>query len=216
MIWTDQEIDNYREENLSTEAIGYVCKLLKERKKISIESNCDLLTILDNMGLRGSSGSMTIAAAILFSKKPDIYAPGTNIKIGKFDDHNELVGEDIIDGPLILQPEGAIEILFMKYIWNRYTCGDLFRDVKFEYPRRACQPLPTDDIKGILTNRVEMQSWDYAQSGHMSGPDADDVFHRIPNRYHDMMGDGYPEGLNGMIQTTGCIGRVYPTHRISF
>ena len=35
-------------------------------------------------------------------------------------------------------------------------------------------------------------------------------FHRIPNRHHDGKGNGLPEGPNGMIQMTKCIGRGYP------
>ncbi len=234
MTWTDQEIDNYREENLSTEAIEYVCKLLKDRDKISNGSNCDLSSILDNMGLRGPEGSMTIAAAILFSKKPDIYAPGTNIKIGKYDDHNELVGEDIIDGPLILQPERAIEILFMKYIRNRYTYGDLFRDVKFEYSRRALREavlnscIHKDYMRGnsvfikVMEDSIEIfnegslpDSWtydDFIDENHRSHPPN----WKIASVFHDIgLIERWGNGVRLMIQECINYGSKPPEFTVS-
>ena len=48
-----------------------------------------------------------------------------------------MIGEDIVNGPLAMQPEMAVDILFKKYIRNRYVYGDLFRDVRFEYSNRA-------------------------------------------------------------------------------
>jgi len=204
MTWTDKEIRNYKEGDVSTEALEYVIKKGRERKNIPENAECNLSDILDNFGLHGSDGLITIAAATLFSKKPNKYAPGSYVKIGKFDDDNELIGEDIIDGPLVLQPEKAVEILFMKYIRNRYTYGDLFRNVKFEYSRRALREavlnacIHKDYLRGnpvfikVREDSIEIfnegtlpDSWtydDFVNENHTSHPPN----RKIANVFHDI------------------------------
>lgn len=219
MTWTDKEIKNYKEEDVSTEALEYVIEKGQERGNVPKNAKHDLPTILDNFNLRGSDGLITIAGVALFSKKPDKYAPGTYVKIGKFDDHNELVGEDIIDGPLILQPETAVEVLFMKYIRNRYTYGDLFRDVKFEYSRRALREavlnacIHKDYLRGnpvfikVREDSIEIfnegslpDSWtydDFVNENHTSHPPN----RKIANVFHDIgLIERWGNGIRLMIE----------------
>lgn len=86
MTWTDQELENYNEDNISKDSLEYVFRKGKDRENIPADAICDLNSMLDNMELRGRNGLMTIAAAALFSKQPNIFAPGTYIKIGNSTD----------------------------------------------------------------------------------------------------------------------------------
>jgi len=219
MTWTDQELENYREEGLSNDSLEYVCRKGKARGNIPVDAECDLQSMLDNLELRGRNGSMTIAAAALFSKQPNIFAPGTYIKIGKFDRFNELIGEDVVNGPLAMQPELAVDILFKKYIRNRYVYGDLFRDVKFEYSNRALREavlnacIHKDYLKGnpvfikVRPDCIEIfnegglpESWtyeDFVSENHNSLPPN----RKIANVFHKMgLIEHWGRGIRLMIE----------------
>jgi ATP-dependent DNA helicase RecG len=115
-----------------------------------------------------------------------------------------LIGEDIVNGPLAMQPEMAVDILFKKYIRNRYVYGDLFRDVRFEYSNRALREavlnacIHKDYLKGnpvfikVRPDRIEIfnegslpESWtyeDFVSEDHNSLPPNKkiaSVFHKM-------------------------------------
>ena len=84
------------------------------------------------------NGKITYAGMLLFYQKPEEYVPGAIIKIGYFNDKNELVYHDIIKGSLIKQAEETIEIIYHKYLKGYVSYKDeLYRVENYQYPKEV-------------------------------------------------------------------------------
>lgn len=89
-----------------------------------VEVDIDDETLLRNLKLFDGK-YLTRAAALLFHPEPELFATGAYIKIGyfakvgAFGDNSEIIEDlqyqDVIEGPLILQVDKSIDILFSKY-----------------------------------------------------------------------------------------------------
>ncbi len=76
----------------------------------------DVGAILDRYGLLCDDGTVTIAGILLFPEHPRRISRGAFMKIEEFDGDGILRREDIIDAPLVLVPDLAVEMLFDRYI----------------------------------------------------------------------------------------------------
>lgn len=106
----------------------------------------DIEGILNRYGLLCDDGTVTIAGALLFSEYPRKLNRGASLKIGEFDEMGVLRREDILDAPLILLPDLAVDTLFEKYVPPRFTYEGVFRKLVYPYPR--------DGIRELIVNAV--------------------------------------------------------------
>lgn len=112
-------------EDLSKTAIDeFRKKAVKSGRMSEVEVDIDDETLLRNLKLFDGK-YLTRAAALLFHPEPELFATGAYIKIGyfakvgAFGDNSEIIEDlqyqDVIEGPLILQVDKSINILFSKY-----------------------------------------------------------------------------------------------------
>lgn len=80
---------------------------------------------------------VTITAVLLFSNNPRRFNQGGYLKNGGFDEKGVLRWEDIIEVPLILIPDLAVETLFDRYEQPTSAYEGAFRKLVRAYPRDA-------------------------------------------------------------------------------
>ncbi len=97
------------------------------------------------------SGNLTKAALLLFSENPENWLSGSYIKMGLFAPNNtELLKEDEIHGPVFLQIDEALDILYKKYL---HLLSKYNRNIESMY-------IPRVAMKEIITNAVEHKAYD--------------------------------------------------------
>lgn len=106
----------------------------------------DVDAILDRYGLLCDNGTITVAGILLFSEHPRRTNRGAFMKIGEFDGNGVLRREDIIDAPLVLVPDLAVDILFDRYIPPTFRYEGALR--------RLVDPYPRDGIRELIVNAV--------------------------------------------------------------
>lgn len=106
----------------------------------------DVGAILDRYGLLCDDGMVTIAGILLFSEHPRMTNRGAFMKIGEFDGDGVLRREDIVDAPLVLVPDLAVDILFDRYIPPTFRYEGALR--------RLADPYPRDGIRELIVNAV--------------------------------------------------------------
>jgi len=133
--WTDQFSDmdiTY----IDKEAIDYFNKSVALARGRPESKSSEPDVVLRKFGMMNQDGKITLAAALLFGKPNDI-VNGSIVKIGEFSDNGELVREELIDLPVIMQPDAVTKALFEKYIPDKFEYVDARRIVVNRYPRKA-------------------------------------------------------------------------------
>jgi ATP-dependent DNA helicase RecG len=90
--------------------------------------------------------AMRKACAILFHPEPDRVVLGAYVEIGIFSAEGELLREDTVKSPAIMQPEAAVNLIYEKHIQGTYRIDGLFRETEYAYPRVA--------VREALTNAI--------------------------------------------------------------
>ena len=146
IFWMD-ESSGMHPNSLSTDAIVDFIALGKSVNRIPEEVDpTDTEAILNRYGLICHDDTVSIAGVLLFSKHPRRINRGAFMKIGEFDANGVLRREDIIDAPLILVPNMAVNILFERYLPPIFTYEGAFRKLLYRYPR--------DGIRELIVNAV--------------------------------------------------------------
>ena len=112
--WTDSFSDktvSYVDKN----AIDYFVRSARSSGRMAEGTDPDPDSVLKEFGMVGPDGNITLAAALLFGK-PNDAVNGSIVKIGEFSDKGELLREELIDLPVIMQPDAAVKALFERYI----------------------------------------------------------------------------------------------------
>ena len=123
--WDAVPIPDITVENLSRDAIdAFRKKAVKSGRMSEAEVNIDDETLLRNLKLFDGK-YLTRAAALLFHPEPEQFATGAYIKIGYFakvgvfgedaEVIEDLQYQNVIEGPLILQVDKSIDMIFSKY-----------------------------------------------------------------------------------------------------
>lgn len=97
----------------------------------------DTETILDHYDLLCFDGTVSNAGALLFSDHPRRINHGASLRIDEFDADGVLTREDIIDAPLILVPDRAVDLLFKSYVQSVTT----YDGNRCRYPKEAIMEL---------------------------------------------------------------------------
>lgn len=115
--WEDLPVKNATFEDLSEEAFKvFKEKAVKSGRLKADDIDIDNETLLKNLGLYDGK-YLNKAAILLFGKNPNKWIIGSYIKIGFFEnDDSDLRYQDEIQGPLILQVDKAIELIYLKYL----------------------------------------------------------------------------------------------------
>ena len=139
LIWTNLIADKVELKDISSEAVSSFVKLGQKEGRISssVDPN-DTEGVLRRYKLMTNAG-ITNAAALLFSDSPTDVSDAAVTKIGLFaKEGGRLLMEDIIDGPVILQPEETLKRLLDKYTQPRFRLKNyLERVYVYRYPPAA-------------------------------------------------------------------------------
>lgn len=123
--WDAVPIPSISAEDLNKTAIdAFRRKAVKSGRMSEEEVDIDDKTLLRNLKLFDGK-YLTRAAALLFHPEPELFATGAYIKIGyfakvgAFGDNSEVIEDlqyqDVVEGPLILQVDKSIDMIFSKY-----------------------------------------------------------------------------------------------------
>lgn len=82
-------------------------------------------------------GFLKRAALLLFLPDPEVIATGAYLKIGYFEDGGDILYQDEIHGPLLLQIEQALDVLVLKYLKAMISYIGIQRVEKLPVPRSA-------------------------------------------------------------------------------
>lgn len=150
--WDSVPIPGETVDSLSKEALQEFRKksVYKKRlSKIAVEVNDKLL--LENLKL--FEGENLIRAAILmFHPDPEKWVTGAYIKIGYFgDSDSDLRYQDEVHGPLILQADKAIELIYTKYMKALIDYEGLQRIETYMFPMEG--------FREILLNAINHKDY---------------------------------------------------------
>lgn len=77
------------------------------------------------------------AAALLFHPDPEAFVTGAYIKVGYFASESEILYHDEIHGPLLVQVEQALDLIWLKYLKGWISYDGLQRVETYPVPRSA-------------------------------------------------------------------------------
>ena len=81
-------------------------------------------------------GYLTNAAALLFTRDPEAFVPGSSVKVGFFEGP-EILYQDVVGGPVIEQVDKTIDLLYAKYLRAKISYDGIYRVERFAFPRPA-------------------------------------------------------------------------------
>ena len=81
-------------------------------------------------------GYLTNAAALLFTRDPEAFVPGSSVKVGFFEGP-EILYQDVVGGPVIEQVDRTIDLLYAKYLRAKISYDGIYRVERFAFPRPA-------------------------------------------------------------------------------
>ena len=139
LVWTGLTSKKAKISDISPEAVSAFIKKGQEVKRISPSADPnDVEGVLRHYDLM-TDEDITNAGAVLFSNKPTRFSYAAVTKIGLFATKNgRLLMEDIIDGPVIFQPDETLKRLLDKYTQPRFRLKDhLTRVEAYQYPPDA-------------------------------------------------------------------------------
>jgi len=136
LVWTNLISKTAKLSDISPEAVSTFIKRGQEVKRISSAADPnDIESVLKRYRLMTDDG-ITNAAAVLFGKDPATVSRAAVTKIGLFAKKGgRPLMEDIIEGPVIFQPDETMRRLLDKYIQPRFRLKDhLTRIEVYQYP----------------------------------------------------------------------------------
>ncbi|MDO5862169.1 MAG: ATP-binding protein [Thermoplasmata archaeon] len=137
----------YTIDDISSEAVEFFVKKGTHVNRIpgNVDPS-DVKWVLDHYNFL-SDGKVTFTAMILFSERPRRVNDGAFLKIGQFDSSGLILREEIIDKPMIMIPDAALDILYDKYIPSRFGfTGEASRSIVYDYPR--------DSVRELIVNAI--------------------------------------------------------------
>lgn len=145
--WDSVTLPQARFEDLDPAAFKRFRELAQRAKRLDEEAlQLENLELLDKLRLL-ENGQLKRAAILLFHPDPEKYITGCSLQIGYFStEKNEVVYQDEIQGPLILQVDQAMQTLRLKYLrgWISYE----------GLQRIETYPVPLEALREALLNAV--------------------------------------------------------------
>ena len=138
----EESFQIFREEAATSGRISG--KALESREKILEE-----LELVKN-------GKLTVAAVLLFHRKPSKVVPGASVLIGKMRNDADVVSSDEIKGSLMILSRSILDILKVKY---------LYALISYDMPTRIeTYPYPFDALREAVFNSLMHNDWSSGQS----------------------------------------------------
>lgn len=153
--WDDFALPQISVSDLSAEAIERFKKRAAKSNRVDEEVLTDSTeALLENLELFDfETGELKRAAAMLFYPNPERFATNAYIKIGFFNgDDDDLLFQDEIHGPLMLQIEKALDLLKTKYLTYLISYNQ-------EISREETPQFPVAALRESLMNAVAHKNY---------------------------------------------------------
>ncbi len=139
--WDSTPIPNVKINDLENDAIRLFKKKASDSARLDNESlNVSNETLLRNLRLYDND-YLIRAAVIAFHPDPEKWITGCYIKIAYFENEADILFQDEIHGPLILQVEKTMDLIYSKYMKALISYNDIYRKETFFFPRAAFREL---------------------------------------------------------------------------
>ena len=109
---------------------------IRNKRLTEYDRNLTRMELLEKMSLI-KDGKLTRAAILLFHPHPEYFFGGAHIKLGYFNDKNQLRYQDELYGSLLSLVKKTEEILVLKYFYATIDYDGLVRVETLPYPREA-------------------------------------------------------------------------------
>ena len=106
--------------------------------KASLEVTND--TLVRNLHVT-EGNYLTRTAILAFHPDPEVWVTGAYIKIAYFENEADILYQDEVHGPLLLQVEKSMDLIYSKYMKALISYDDIYRKETFFFPRAAFREL---------------------------------------------------------------------------
>lgn len=139
--WDSIPVPGITVEDLDTGALNlFKKKAIESRRLDKKATDVSVQNLLQN--LRCTEGnSLTRAAMMCFHPDPEQWVTGAYIKIGFFASEADILYQDEIHGPLLIQVEHAMDLIFSKYMKALVSYEGINRQERFFFPPDAFREL---------------------------------------------------------------------------
>ena len=151
--WEDLPVKNATFKDLSEESFKvFKEKAVRSGRLREEDLKIDNETLLKNLGLYDGK-YLNKACILLFGENPNKWIVGSYIKIGYFENNDaDLRYQDEIQGPLILQIDKAIDLIYLKYMKALIHYDGVQRIEEYMFPREG--------FREILLNSVNHKKYE--------------------------------------------------------
>lgn len=134
--WDEYLIPNVEAGELADEAFVRFRREAAENGRVDKEVLEDSNeALLENLLLKDETGQLKRAAVMLFHPNPEKYVPGAYVKLGFFaGEDDELVFQDEVHGPLMLQVDEVMKLLEERYLIHAISYEKHHRRERIQYP----------------------------------------------------------------------------------
>jgi len=137
MSWTDRPAAWINVDELSKDAIDLFIRVGTESKRMSPEAaKSDRASLLKKYGLMRDKGLCT-SGALLFMNDPAKTFISAGVIISANDENDRLLRFDIVDCPVVMQPDRVMDVLLDKYIQGTGDVERLSWVMRYPYPVKA-------------------------------------------------------------------------------
>ena len=139
--WDSVPVPHITVDDLENDAIKLFKKKAKESGRLD-DSALDVTneTLIQNLHLT-EGDYLTRACMLAFYPDPEKWVTGAYIKVAYFENDADILYQDEIHGPLILQVEKSMDLIYSKYMKALISYDDIYRKETFFFPRAAFREL---------------------------------------------------------------------------
>lgn len=139
--WDSVPVPHITVDDLENDAIKLFRKKAKESGRLD-DAALDVSneTLIQNLHITEGS-YLTRACMLAFHPDPEKWVTGAYIKVAYFENDADILYQDEIHGPLILQVEKTMDLIYSKYMKALISYDDIYRKETFFFPRAAFREL---------------------------------------------------------------------------
>lgn len=148
MTWDSVPIPKISADDLDETAIRYFKDEAVRRNRLSLdEVDVSRAILLENLKLVDEDSHIMRAAMLAFHKDPEKWVFGSYVKIGYFEQSDsDLRYQDEVHGPLILQADKVVDLVYTKYLKALISYEGIHRREQFMFSRDAFREIVLNAI----------------------------------------------------------------------
>ena len=139
--WDSVPVPHISVADLENDAIRLFKKKAKDSGRLDDDAlNVTNETLIKNLHIT-EGRYLTRACMLAFHPDPEMWVTGAYIKVAYFENDADILYQDEIHGPLILQVEKTMELIYTKYMKALISYEGIYRKETFFFPKSAFREL---------------------------------------------------------------------------